>query len=292
MDQNSIVLNRVFSRNTFSSFLKGDCSSAYMSAVRRYVQSPDEKTNRMLISEIYSYIEKNHRNEYFYKNSLLNALLIDNPEHNPFTTVALTEIPIAKSKVDFVLINGQANVYEIKTELDNFDRLETQLRDYFKAFDHVSVVTAPAYEKKVQEVLEKNRYVGIYILSDSGKLNQIRKPEEFRKNLDKTTMFKILRKSEYEEVLIRLGAKLPNVTQFEYYQASLSLFKRIQITRLYTEYCTILKKRCHIEFEKYRTLPSELKAVAYFSQIKNKQYDEINTFLDSTYKEGPCTTRI
>ncbi len=263
-----------------------------MSAVKRYIQFPDEKTNRTLISEIYSYIQENHRNEYFYKNSLLNSLLINNPEHNPLTTVALTEIPIAKSKVDFVLINGQANVYEIKTELDNFDRLETQLRDYFKAFDHVSVVTAPVYEEKVQDVLGENKYVGIYILSDSGKLNRIRKPEEFRKSLDKTTMFKILRKCEYEEVLIKLGAKLPEVTQFEYYQACLSLFKRIQINRLYTEYCNVLKKRCHIEFEKYLTLPSELKAVAYFSQIKNKQYEEINTFLDSKYKEKRCTTRI
>src|SRR5574344_1976664 len=111
MDTNSIVLNRVFSRNTFSSFLKGDCTSSYVCAVKRYLQSPEGKKNRILISEIYSYLQKNHRNEYFYKNSLLNELLINNPKHNPLTTIALTEIPIAKSKVDFVLINGQANVY-------------------------------------------------------------------------------------------------------------------------------------------------------------------------------------
>lgn len=53
-------------------------------------------------------MNKNHRNEYFYKNTLLNKLLLG--VHKPTTTVALTEIPIAKSKADFVLINGKRDV--------------------------------------------------------------------------------------------------------------------------------------------------------------------------------------
>ena len=70
------------------------------------------------------------------------------------TTTALTEIPIAKSKADFVLINGKAVVYEIKTELDNFDRLENQINDYYKAFDHVAVVTC---KRKSSGIEEKDR---------------------------------------------------------------------------------------------------------------------------------------
>ena len=38
-------------------------------------------------------------------------------------------------------LNGKAVVYEIKTELDNLERLESQISDYYKAFDHVAVVT-------------------------------------------------------------------------------------------------------------------------------------------------------
>ena len=64
--------------------------------------------------------------------------------HSVNTTTALTEVAIAKSKADFVLINGKAVVYEIKTELDNLERLCSQIDDYYKAFDHVAVVT---YEK-------------------------------------------------------------------------------------------------------------------------------------------------
>ena len=146
------------------------------------------------------------------------------------------------------------------------------------------------YEQKIQDVLKDDKSVGIYILNETGKLKQIRTPRTVKKQLDKTTMFKILRKSEYEEVLVKLGKNLPKVNQFDYYQACLAEFTKIQINRLYREYCSVLKKRCHIEFEKYLALPSELKAVAYFSQIKKKEYDEINIFLDSKYKEKLCTT--
>nr|WP_270211591.1 sce7726 family protein [Streptococcus anginosus] len=55
--------------------------------------------------------------------------------HSINTTTALTEIPVGRAKPDFILINGKAVVYEIKTELDNFDRLENQINEYYKAFN-------------------------------------------------------------------------------------------------------------------------------------------------------------
>ena len=50
-------------------------------------------------------------------------------------------------------------VYEIKTDLDTFDRLETQIRDYFKAFNHVCVVTSEHQFSHACELL-KNTNVG------------------------------------------------------------------------------------------------------------------------------------
>lgn len=292
-EPNGLLINRVFSRSTFSSILKGKTPLTYINTIKRYINTAEGKTNRQLISEIYSYIDINHRNEYYYKNTLLNTLLINNPNHNPYTTVALTEIPIAKSKVDFVLINGKANVYEIKTELDNFERLSTQLRDYYQAFDHVSVVTAPCNEEKIKLFLKNNKKVGILILDQNGTLRTVREPICFRKNLSKTVMFNILRKSEYEEVLINLGKKLPSVSQFEYYKACSEIFNKIQINRLYTEYCKVLKKRCHIEFEHLIQMPTELSALAYFSKMNKNDYAKISDFLNqSYYKENSCTIHI
>ena len=69
---------------------------------------PDGKTNGEIISRIYHYMGESYRNEYFYKNTLLNKLLLG--VHKPTTTSALTEVPVGRSKADFILINGKAVV--------------------------------------------------------------------------------------------------------------------------------------------------------------------------------------
>ena len=124
MSENNTILSRFFTQNSFSTFSpqSGNDSPIY-TVVRRYNISYDENTkNEDIISEIYQYVASNYRNEYFYKNTLLNKLLIN--AHRLRTTVALTEVPVAKSKADFIMINGKAVVYEIKTALDTFDRLK------------------------------------------------------------------------------------------------------------------------------------------------------------------------
>lgn len=172
-------LNRIFTRNMLRLFIDGKENEVYSAVIRRYINNTEQKNNQQLISEIYSILKKNYRNEYFYKNTLLNKLLLG--VHSVNTTTALTEVAIAKSKADFVLINGKAVVYEIKTELDNLERLNSQLEDYYKAFDHVAVVT---YEKnllQLQKILEfVDKPVGIYVLRRNGNLGMIREPGMYR----------------------------------------------------------------------------------------------------------------
>ncbi|WP_245780719.1 sce7726 family protein [Gracilibacillus orientalis] len=81
---------------------------------------------------------------------------------------------MSKSKADFILINGKAVVYEIKTELDTFERLNSQINDYFRAFDHVCVVTSESQYKKAEKKLKDSK-VGICVLT---KRNTIRTRKE------------------------------------------------------------------------------------------------------------------
>ena len=91
-----------------------------MRAVDEFISEPYTKTYANIFEILYDRLKKEYRNEYFYKNTLLNKLLLG--VHSTNTTTALAELPIGKAKADFVLINGKAVVYEIKTELDNFER--------------------------------------------------------------------------------------------------------------------------------------------------------------------------
>ncbi len=50
------------------------------------------------------------------------------------------EMSVGDSRIDICRINGKLCAYEIKTEYDNYDRLESQMKDYFKAFEKVYVI--------------------------------------------------------------------------------------------------------------------------------------------------------
>lgn len=188
---NSILLNRFFTRNTFKEAINGEENQTYIAAIRRYIVDSTGKTNEECISEIYQYLKNEYQNEYYYKNTLLNKLLLG--VHSPHTTTALTEVPISNSKADFILINGKAVVYEIKTALDNFERLSGQIEDYYKAFSRVVVVTSEGNFDEVQRRLQ-NSPVGICLLTSKGTLSVRKEPIEYNDMLSKTVMFKILQK--------------------------------------------------------------------------------------------------
>lgn len=275
-------LNRIFTRNMLRHFIDGKEDNVYSSVVRRYISDADQKNNRELISEIYRELKNNYRNEYFYKNTLLNKLLLG--VHSVNTTTALTEMAIAKSKADFVLLNGKAVVYEIKTELDNLDRLSSQIDDYYKAFDHVAVVTYEKNLQQLQKVLESmDKPVGIYVLRKNGKLGTVRKPQRYTGDLDKEVIFKLLRKSEYEDIIAQRYGYLPEVTQFKYYSACKKMFLQIPIDESYLLVLRILKKRMQLEKEEFVKIPYELKFLAYFMELTYDDYQKLGVFLERQY---------
>lgn len=283
MEMNKMCnLNKMFTRNLLRHFIEGKVDNVYSSVVGCYTIKSNQKNNRELISEIYCELKKNYRNEYFYKNTLLNKLLLG--VHNVNTTTALTEIAIAKSKADFVLINGKAVVYEIKTELDNLERLSSQIDDYYKAFDYVAVVTYENNLQQLQKVLDNlDKPVGIYVLRKSGKLGTVRKPERYTCGLDKEIIYKLLRKSEYENIIAQKYGYLPEVTQFKYYSACKKMFLQIPTEESYLLVLEQLKKRMRLEKEEFIKIPYELKFLAYFMELTREDYRKLEVFLDRQY---------
>ncbi|WP_424767755.1 sce7726 family protein [Paenibacillus sp. sgz302251] len=273
---NSILLNRVFTRNTLREIVESNYSDVYANAIRRYITDPLGKDNRQLISEIYTVLKKEYRNEYYYKNTILNKLLLG--VHKPTTTTALTEVSVGKSKADFVLINGHAVVYEIKTELDNLDRLESQITNYYKAFSRVSILASENHIDSIQKRLGGS-FVGIYALTKKGTIKETKQPQECVDHLNKDTMFKVLRKNEYESIIIKHLGVLPETSQFEYYKACRQLFLQIDTIMVYTDFIATLKKRGQIDVELYSQIPYELKFLVYFSAFKTDDYRRLHTFL-------------
>lgn len=272
----SEILNRFFSRNTLRNLMKYNTDEIFEIVSRQ--NNLENCSNIDRIKTVYHYLSKYYRNEYFYKNTILNKLLLG--VHSVNTTTALAEINIGSAKPDFILINGKSVVYEIKTELDNLERLEGQIYEYYKVFDHVAVVT---YEKNLPNILKKlseiDRPVGIYILQKNARLKTIIHPLQYRNDLDKYQMFKVLRKQEYENIILKYYKTLPKTTQFRYYTHCEELFLNINIEWLYREFLIELKKRGKIDKEKFSKIPYELKYLVYFMKFNNRDYQQLELFL-------------
>lgn len=209
MDSN-LILKRFFSKPMLHDLLSGKTNDVFECVVKRYISDPKGKSYGQLVSEVYAFLGKNYRSEYFYKNTMLNKLLIK--RHDYRKTVVLSELPIGNSKADFIMINGKGVVYEIKTELDNLERLDSQIKDYYKAFSEVVIVTYEENLDKVMKIIPDT--VGIMLLTGRKALRMIREPKQELSYLEYDTIFGILRKYEFERIIQDKGYTLPEVNQF------------------------------------------------------------------------------
>lgn len=250
--------------------------------VDRFLSDASKKNNETILIDIYKVLSKFHRNEYFYQNTLLNKLLLG--RHSVNTTTALTQLPIAKSKADFVLINGRAIVYEIKTELDSFDRLKTQLNDYYKAFNTVCVVTSENQYAKAFKILKESP-VGINVLTSKNQLSSsLRKePKEYNDQLSHRVIFKLLRKYEFENILLEYFKCLPNSCQAFYYEACMEMFSQIPMQVAYQMLLKQLKLRNQIKIKNFKNVPYELKSLIYFLSPSESEWEKITCFLNKQY---------
>lgn len=84
------------------------------------------------------FVLEHYPNETTIKAQFTNKILL--PLNT--TTVTIFELPIGTSRVDMCKVNGHSAAYEIKTDLDSFNRLENQLADYFDVFETVYVIAS------------------------------------------------------------------------------------------------------------------------------------------------------
>ncbi|MGP1906800.1 sce7726 family protein [Metabacillus sp. JX24] len=264
---NNVYLNRFFSKK----YVMGNLFTEVFNA---------EVFNEELVNN-YNVLTKGYRNEFFFKNTLFNKLVLGKYSLN--TTSAFSEVVVGKSKADFVLINrNKGMVYEIKTDLDNLERLVYQLEDYSAAFSEVYVVTSEKnYYPVYKAVKESNPTVGIIVLTDKVCLSVRKKAIENDSSLNHEVLFKLLRKKEYEEILFLKFGCLPEVRPVQYFKTSLQWFKTLNIKEAQRLVFNQLRKRIVIEEDELlKGLPMPIRWLIYTGNFNHKElreiYDKLN----------------
>lgn len=180
-------------------------------------------------------------NEYVFKNLIFEKLLLG--RHSVKTSSILTEFRVGTSKADIVIVNGSSHIYEIKTELDNLERLNAQLSNYLSFAEYVTVA---CNEKHVDALLRATPpEVGIMMLTKRITFRAIRKPVSGLKTdrLDKSLIFDCLRREEYTSLLLEAFGSLPHYPNTKVHDAYKDIFKQLDIALISRKTNEVLRRR-------------------------------------------------
>jgi len=140
-------LTQIFTTNNFNEIVRQNNIAPTKKRINKYCHSSNTMTYKSIINKIYSKLENKYRSEYFFKNKLFNNYLLE--KYSISNTSVINEFKIAGSIADFLLLNGNARIFEIKTDLDNLNKLDKQINDYIKLADLVYIVTSSKYLEKI-----------------------------------------------------------------------------------------------------------------------------------------------
>lgn len=185
-------------------------NSGYLPAVphldRLIELAPPGASLREVLEEGFEVLERQYRSEYVYKNAIVSKIIFG--RHSPKTANALIEQPLGNSIADVLVVNGTTTAYEIKTDFDDFDRLDSQLTDYSQHCEHVYVVTS---EKRAGRATElAGEHIGVMALRKSGALTVVRPSTGGLERLDIQGLYMMLRKYEALSVLDRTHSFVPD----------------------------------------------------------------------------------
>ncbi len=233
----------VFSSTYFSRLLQYDDYTFIDIKIVRYDLSKigkSIKTYYDYIRYIYNQLRKHYRNEYIYKNTFINELLIDT--YGIKDTVAINEFRVGNSIADIVLFNGTSKAFEIKTELDSDKRLSGQLADYNKVFKECYIIT---HETLIDKYLKADESIGIIELVEnpiSLKMREVR-PAKENHEIDSETIIRSIRTIEYKNIIKQYYGDLPEMNSFNMFNICRELMKKIPVEQLNTLFIEQLKKR-------------------------------------------------
>ncbi|WP_165765983.1 MULTISPECIES: sce7726 family protein [Mycolicibacterium] len=206
-----------------------------------------------------SIMAKRYRNEYVFKNSLVDRIVFG--RHNPRTASALLELRAGPSIADVVIFNGTSTAYEIKTDLDDFSRLASQLRCYEQCFERVAVVTSPRLAPRVLAAVPD--HVGVLALNDRGSLSERRAPASGVGRLSPPALFGLLRRQEILTILRRTRGYEIDVPPAQLWQRTRDLFLDLSVEVAHAEVVDQLRVRGMRAAAPAAVMPRSLRAMAY-----------------------------
>lgn len=261
------VLSASFTSAMFSRLAAQDPGEAAhrLSAITALVDGDSSATLGEAFDTAHGLLSRGYRSEYIYKNAVVSKIVFG--RHSPLTASALLELPVGRSIADVAIFNGTSTVYEIKTDLDSFSRLPSQLTDYRACFEHVNVVTSMAKVYAAEKVTPRS--VGIIGLRPNGSFSLLRASEGGLSRLQPEHMFELLRQGEALAVLERALGYERDVPPGDLWARCRGLFLTLPIALAHQEVVSALRIRGMraADLASHMSFPKSLRALAYETEL-------------------------
>ncbi len=121
--------------------------------------------------------------------------------------VAIFELNINSSRLDFSRINGESYAFEIKTELDTTDRLDKQISDYEKVFENIYVVAHQVHLKKVKKIVPRKCGIITYEICEGICSFYEERAASLNKSITKDAQISAFNSEDYAFILKNNGVK-------------------------------------------------------------------------------------
>jgi len=177
-------------------------------------------TVRTLIWRCDRWLSRHYRNDLVYRRAALGQMI-------PWSDgVLLPEFRVGRSIVDFLAVTDALHAVEIKSDLDNTSRLDSQLHDYRKIAPLVSVMASKRVVERVLAIPEFQT-IGLHWLDADGRVETVRDARFSRESLDSDVLMRSLRRAEYLRVLSALGVTVPDLPNTRVFSYALSASRNL-----------------------------------------------------------------
>lgn len=257
--------------------------SAFLTEAYRKASLPEHlghgATLLASMQAIFDLVSRQYRSDYVYRTAIANKIFLG--RHSPATTTLLSELRIWRCRADLVMLNGTSTAYEIKTELDNLDRLTSQIDAYSRVFDRIYVVSHTDHVTRLLSDIPD--FVGLITLSKSFTLQVAR---EASSNADKVhipTILDALRRGELVEMTRRVCGSVPRVNSVQLVKECARLVEEHGRPRqVHDEMVTLLKRRRNFVRQDFEHVPSELLPAYLESGVAARDWSRLTDFLTNT----------
>ena len=283
------AIERIFTPSVIVELATSGTSKLLNRLVTRYslfTKEDENLTVAELIDQAYTILtSEQYRHEYIYKNTIVRNILLGKYSLN--TATMLSEFRVGSCKLDLGVLNSESVAYEIKTEFDNLNRLESQVLEYSKMFNLVNVVTDSSRISEVMDHIPGN--VGVITLNERYNLTLIRKAKRSPRSLDASTIFNSMRMVEIRKLMRMNEMNVPDVPNTIERKACMEKLLRLPISKISQSACEVLKTARNKSYmaNLLKNAPASISSLLLARELNEKNIANITYALKSQFKHSP-----